>query len=425
MGVAISESLKLLRTEVQTMANQAKTMYTELEAKGDARTGEDVAKLDALINEGEKKRTEMERLEKMVKMDELSITANFGDGESGQQVKDTGPAAFAYKSIGSRVIESKEFKERGANQDLPRTLIGPMVGNIKAGIYSTTQTVATGILADNQYQPDVIDIARQRPLTILDLINISPTSTAAIEYVLMASRTNAAAVVPEYSAGAYGLKPQGDLTFDLKVAVVKTIATWIAASRQILDDAPRLRAMIDSELMYMVAVVLEDQVLTGDGTSNNFLGILNTSGIQTRVMSATAPTGRGQTTADTKLDTLRRSITDIRLAFYQPDGTVISPQDGEALELAKDSQGRYLMIYDPVMMRLWRVPCVESFAMPAGTAVTGAWKLGATLWDRQQAEVFTGQPNDFFLRNAFAILAELRAAFAVVRPQAFEKVTLI
>jgi HK97 family phage major capsid protein len=74
-------------------------------------------------------------------------------------------------------------------------------------------------------------------------------------------------------------------------------------------------------------------------------------------------------------------------------------------------------------MRVWRVPVVETAAMTAGTALVGNFRMGVTLWDREDTQVLTGQPNDYFLRNAFAILAELREAHAVTRPKAIEKIT--
>ncbi len=99
--------------------------------------------------------------------------------------------------------------------------------------------------------------------------------------------------------------------------------------------------------------------------------------------------------------------------------------DGESMELLKSTLGTYVASYDPIAMRVWRVPVVETAAVPALTGIVGNFQLGATLWDRQQSEILVGQPNDFFLRNAFAVLAELRAAFAVTRPLAFEKMTFI
>lgn len=237
-------------------------------------------------------------------------------------------------------------------------------------------------------------------------------------------------VVPEYSGGIYGLKPSGDLQFDLKIALIKTIAEWVPVSKQILDDTSgALQDVIDTDLTYQLRVKLEDQIIGGDGTGNNFLGILNTTGIQTRVMSTSAPSGRGQgnttATANTILDTIRRGVTDLRLTFYEPDGIVVNPGDGESMELLKDSQGRYVQMYDTVAMRVWRIPVVETAAMTALTGLVGNFALGATLWDRQESEILIGQPNDMFLRNAFAVLAELRAGFAVQRPLAFEKMTFI
>ena len=72
---------------------------------------------------------------------------------------------------------------------------------------------------------------------------------------------------------------------------------------------------------------------------------------------------------------------------------------------------------------LWRVPVAETPAITSGTGLIGNFFLGCTLWDRQSTDIRVGEPNDFFLRNAVAILAELRAAFAVKRALAFSKLT--
>ena len=276
--------------------------------------------------------------------------------------------------------------------------------------------------------------ARQRPLTVMDLINVGQTSVDAVEYVLMATRTNNAAVVPEWDAdktpgdgdysNKFGDKPQGDLTLDLKTATVKTIAEWIPASRQILSDAPNLRSMIDTELVYQIEITLENQILTGSGSGNNFRGINNWSGIQTR-QHRNVGVDRGALADDTLADTIRRSLTDIRLEFYEPDGIILNPTNGEAVELEKDDNGNYLKVYDPVSMRMWRVKVLETQAQTANIATVGQFKLGAKLWDREQSNIRVGEPGNFFLQNAVAILAELRAAFAVTRPKAIEKVNLV
>lgn len=415
--------LKSKRSAVQTLVTQAKTLYGDIEAKGDAATQEDRDRLIRLIDDGKVQRAELERLEELDKLDrELNPAAD--------AAKTAAPAPErkgGYLTPGQRVIEHPHFKSNNG-REMAAVPIRATIGELKAvvNLFTTTQSIAEPVLYDMQRELGVLDIARQQKPSVIDLVNRVRTTAGAIEYVIMSARQNLAAVVPESTAGAGSNKPQGDLTFALQTATVKTIAEWIAASRQILSDAPRLQDTINGELIYQVLRVLEDEILNGDGTGNHFTGILATSGIGLRTMSLTVPVGRGQTTSDTKLDTLRRAATDIMLAFYEPTGLVLNPGDGEALELAKDSQGRYLKEYDSVTGRLWRVPVVETPAIAAGTALVGNFKIGATLWDREEAAVRVSEnvASDF-IQNMVRLLAEVRAAFGVVRPLAFEKVTLI
>jgi hypothetical protein len=96
------------------------------------------------------------------------------------------------------------------------------------------------------------------------------------------------------------------------------------------------------------------------------------------------------------------------------------------MELTEYGANRFMLSFDPVTMRVWRVPVIETQVLAAGTAITGAWKLGATLWDRMEADVRTSENvGSQFIQNLITVLAELRAAFGVPRPLCFEKVTLI
>jgi hypothetical protein len=66
----------------------------------------------------------------------------------------------------------------------------------------------------------------------------------------------------------------------------------------------------------------------------------------------------------------------------------------------------------------------QSEAIPAGTAWCAAWNWGV-VYDREQATLqATDTHADFFVRNLVAILAELRAGFAILRPPAFCRITL-
>ncbi|HEU5013959.1 MAG TPA: phage major capsid protein [Roseiflexaceae bacterium] len=408
--MSYKDQIVKLRTEVQTLTNQAKATYADLEAKGADAPQEERNALNTLIEDGTKKRQELERLEQLQASDDYVNAPRPAKADpriSGEHRQ--------RKSWGQIVLESEQFKAaaRGSTVQEPRM---DRV-NVKA-VYGSSDG-AGGYLVQVQREPEVIDIP-QRETTILNLINVAQTNSDAVEYASLASRTNNAAPVAEFTGGTFGLKPESDLTFTLATANVRTIATWVAASRRILQDAPRLQNTIDTELTQMLQITLENEVLSGSGSGEHFTGILNASGILTRTQGSGSRSAAGDTVADT----IRRAITDVRLQFYIPNGIVMNPADVEAVELSKDTTNAYIEVFDSATGQMWRTPVVESAAITAKTALVGDLKMGATLWDRMQTEIRVGEPNDFFVRNAVAVLAELRAAFAVTRPLAIEKVTL-
>lgn len=422
--MAYSDRIKDLRTETQTLQNQAKTLHADLEVRvkglekteGEARaTAErdiaaDQTKLDNMLTDGRTKRAELERLIT------LEDNENFlNREEAAPRVKNNGHSyAPERKTWGQIVVSSPEFKTAPATSSNPRM---DRV-NVKA-VYSSVDG-AGGILIQTQRIADVIT-SPQRPASVLALINNSETTSDAVEYAEQTSRTNNAAPVAEFTGGNFGLKPESTMAFELKTAAVKTIAHWVAVSRNILRDAPRLRDTIDIDLTEGLRVVLENEIVSGSGSGEHFRGITNATGILTRTQGTGSPRGLS---GDTVADTLRRAITDVVLQFYTPNGIILNPTDAEAIELDKGDDLHYTKIMDPATGRLWRLAVAETAALTAKTALVGDLMMAATIWDRMQTEIRVGEPNDMFLRNALAVLAELRAAFAVVRPAAVSKVTL-
>ena len=105
---------------------------------------------------------------------------------------------------------------------------------------------------------------------------------------------------------------------------------------------------------------------------------------------------------------------------------VLHPTDWETLDLTQDAEDRYYF-GGPMVMgtpRVWGLPVVESEAIAQGVAIVADWRF-AVLWDRMQASIsVSNSHSDFFIRNLVAILAELRAAFGVIRPKAFVSIDL-
>jgi HK97 family phage major capsid protein len=338
------------------------------------------------------------------------------------------------RSLGEIFTESPEFKaldqgRNGANMPSPFILNAKDVTGMYGvkDIYSGLPTGNPDRFGTIQRDPMVVPPMRTR--RVRDLFPVRTTTAAVIEYFRMSgfttpgtSAVNAASSVAERSGGAFGLKPQSTFQFMGAQAPVRTLAHWEAAHRNVLADEPQLRSIIDNELMYGLRLQEDEQILNGDGTGENLEGVLQTSGIQTYDWSdgATSPV------ADTKADAIRRAATLAFLAYYEPTGVVLHPNDWEDIELTKDLNGQYLVAVSVALggePRIWRIPVVETPAIEEGTALVGAFGTGAQLYDREQASIrISEQHADFFVRNAIVILAEQRLALAVKRPEAFVKV---
>lgn len=346
-----------------------------------------------------------------------------------------GPAQYApmVKSLGSMFVESEEFKalikSGGATMPAPWEINGADVTRMGYGqkdVYagSGDHTITHGF---GSTQQDPMVPRSFRRARVRDLFPVAQTSANLIDFFRVIGfgtdrldESSSASMVPDYSSGNFGLKPQSSLTFESDQAPVRTIAHYELAHRNVLQDEPQLRSTIDNELLYGLRLTEDNQILNGTGTGEDLRGILNTPGIQTYSQSS-GPVDDG------KQDALRRAATKAILAYYDPTGIVIHPYDWEDIELTKGDDGHYAVSMNVVVgaeARLWRMNVVDSPAIAQGTSLVGAFGLGAQLYDRMQANIrIAEQHADLFVRNAIAILAEQRLALAVKRPESFVKVT--
>jgi len=361
------------------------------------------------------------------------------DGEKAKPGSFEQPSKF--KTIGQMFVESAEYKgllsqfPNGNVPDRARVQSAPM--GVKALITGASDTSAGAFVPTDI--TGILELLGRRELTIRDLVSVRQTESDTVEYVRQTTQMSSAAVVAEATSAAAptvettidgsedqaestvvlnpggGYKPEGSIAFEKVTAAVKTIAEWVPATKRGLADASQLRGLIDDELRGDLAEEEEDQILNGNGSGENFTGILNTSGIQTQSLVTDAIT------------TIRKAKTKVRtVGRVIPNGIVLNPEDAEALDLAKGDD----QFYGPGpfaaagIRTVWGLPIVESEAIAAKTALIGDFSK-AVIWDREQASItVTDSHADFFIRNLVAILGEQREAFGVLRPKAFVKATI-
>jgi HK97 family phage major capsid protein len=173
-------------------------------------------------------------------------------------------------------------------------------------------------------------VTPRRRLTIRNLLTVIQVESGSVEYPSQKVRNNNAAPVAEGTA-----KPESDLQFELKNAPIRTVAHWTKASRQVLDDAPQLRSIIDEELRYGLALVEETQLLYGDGTGQNLNGMV---ALATAYASPITPPDVSQ-----EIDVIGQAILQAALTDVPPDGIIIHPGDWWRMRLAKNAQGEYIL----------------------------------------------------------------------------------
>lgn len=309
------------------------------------------------------------------------------------------------KSIGQRFVESDEFKgfEQGGFGRNAKARV-EMKATLTLATTDTAGAVGAGAVVTRL--PGVQALP-QRRMTVRDLLAPGRMDGNTIEYVQETGFTNAAAPVAEGAS-----KPQSDIKLAEKTTTAKVIAHHMKVSRQALSDVSQLQSMIDQRLRFGLAFAEENQLLNGNGTGQNLSGlILNSTGYAAAFTPA----------AETVIDKMRLAMLQAALAEYPATGHVMHPIDWARVELVKDANEAYV-IGNPqgtVQPTLWGLPVVATQAIGVDKFLTGAFQLGAQIFDRWDASVETGYENDDFTKNLVTVLAEERLALAVYRPEAF------
>lgn len=268
-----------------------------------------------------------------------------------------------------------------------------------------------------------------RPGRVRDLFPVRKTTAPVLYGMRELGFVNNARAVAERTAAngglatggttdVYGLKPMSQIDIQPVTYPIATIAHLHTAHKNVLADEPRLRGVLDIDMMDGVKMAEDFELLYGDGTGENLTGIYNTPGVQ-------AYTGLS---SDKYSAQVRRAMTRAILAYFQPTGVVFHPLDWEGLELETDKNGAYTVAVSVAVggeKRVWRLNVIDTPANQQGKFLLGAFGQGAVLYDREEVNVqISTEDADNFRRNAVTIRAEERIGLEVPRPESFVAGTL-
>ena len=321
MMIADGAGVAVLEKQITDLAVQLKTAADDV--KRSAETTQTEIKNLGKVTEDTKKAAD----EAMIKHNE--IDARLKEIEQKMVRKGEGPQRV--KSLGEQVTD-------GLKDDiaaLGKKARGSISFGVKA-IISALTTDADGSAGDlivPQRLQGILGLPERR-LTVRDLLTPGRTTSNAIQYVKETGFTNSAATVTETAGTA---KAQSDIKFDIMTASVTTIAHWVLATKQILDDVPQLQSYIDGRLRYGVKYVEDNQLLNGGGTGTDLNGIYTQA---TAYSAPIVPTAAGDMT---KIDVIRLAMLQAFLAEYPSTGIVMHPSDWADIELTK-TDGRRVSV---------------------------------------------------------------------------------
>ncbi len=385
----IDDDIKQINASLKTVGDQIKT-HAETAAKNAELSAETRTQVDALLLKQGELQANLQSTQQLL----AKLEANGAGGD------------VQHQSLGQQFVNNDDVKAF-LSKTTPR---GRADLTIKAAITSLT-TDADGSAGDLVQTTRLAGVQAlpQRRMTVRDLLTPGNMDGNALEYVKETGFTNNAGMVAE---GAK--KPESSIKFDLVSTTAKVIAHYMKASRQILSDASQLASLIDGRLRYGLAFKEEQQLLNGDGTGQNLLGIIPQA---TAFAAPFDPAG-----TETNIDNIRLAFLQAELAEFPSTGVVMNPIDWARIELLKDTTGRYIIGNPQGVLgaTLWNRPVVTTQAITVDKFLAGAFKLGAQVFDRWQARVEVATENeDDFVKNMVTVLAEERLALAVYRPEAF------
>jgi len=269
----------------------------------------------------------------------------------------------------------------------------------------------TGVLQIERI-PGIVPEAR-RELKIRNVLPARPTSLQVVDYVKVTTPMGIASPAPENTT-----KAENAVAFTSYSERIKTIATWIPATKQIMDDFTELAGFIETSLPYYVDLAEEIGLLAGDGTGENLHGILpQATAFNTGLLVPAS--------GWTRIDVIGRAIQQIMNTYeLTPTFVVLNPTDWWALRMTKDSLGRYI-IGNPQdgqdVPRLFDLDVVWTPSMTQGQFLVGSGNPTAIeIRDRMQMQVEVSTEHaSYFVQNLIAIRAEKRLALIVKRGGSF------
>jgi HK97 family phage major capsid protein len=260
---------------------------------------------------------------------------------------------------------------------------------------------------------NVVTLAPQRPPQVLDAIPQGTTDQLAVIFMREATPTNASQETAE--GNALGAAGGSALSLSQITQSVQVVGTWMPISETQLQDVPAAQSYIDTRLTFLLQQYIDYQVVLGNGTAPNLLGVANVPSINTQA--------RG---TDPQFDAILKSLVKCMYTGYSnPTAVILHPTDWQTMRLARTADGLYIMGQPDQAgpSTLWGVPVIVFSGGSAGTSYCGDFATHSMLYIRMGVTLEFGTINTDFTQLQKTVRIYIRASMVWYRPTAFCKIT--
>lgn len=324
-----------------------------------------------------------------------------------EQGTDFGGSNYAATMADSIIAELKKPENReklksikgNASQKAEFNITIPSA-EFKDAAAMTRANVTGGTAMVSNYENGTIRVVRRNPF-LRNILSVGRTGSQFVVYFEQTSPDGGAGMTGENSP-----KTQADFDWVERNQKVQKVTSYIKVSTEALEDIDEAESDIRQELIELIELKLDEQLLTGDGLSNNIKGIAEW---------ATAFSSGGIVVADpTEADVIRTAVAVMVNNNFQPSHVLISPLDAGVIDMTKGQDGHYTL--PPFKTADGRVIAGVSVVENPGVAQGSAYLIDASkvkVRIRKELAVKVGYDADDFTNNRVTFLAEVRACLFV------------
>lgn len=372
------------------LREEQKAEFTSLKEEiGKSASAEEVNKI---LKKMEKFTEDLDGLSKKMNPDNGGYHVKSFDEQVFDALKDKGDEL---KEVASKKSASFEFEVKAPGTMLVRDGNGPS--------HPTAPSNYEGTVYLTQFQSGITRPERREPF-LRQTMRIFSTSKPMIAYAELKNRDGAAGMTAE---GAK--KSQIDFDIVEARADVKKITAFVKVSKEMLDDVPYIRSVINQELVEAIELKLDEQLWEGDGAGNNLKGLLEYATALV-VSAGTNPSFYQAVPSANLFDVLRVAQAILTQNYYPPTHAFVNPADKALMELTKDANGNYVI---PPFGTANRMAVAGLIVVGNNLVEPGEFLIGdmtkSNLAIRENISISVGYENDDFTLNLVTILAEMRA----------------